>query len=74
MSGPMMGINRIWVHPSLRRRGLAGRLLDKARNHFLLSEVVPRENIAFSDPTEIGLAFARAYLPGGKVQTYRPRR
>lgn len=65
-----MGVNRIWVHQTLRRRGIAGLLLDRARSHFVSSDSVPREMIAFGSLTDSGLAFAKNYIPGGKVLLY----
>ncbi|KAK6109296.1 ESCO1/2 acetyl-transferase family protein [Brugia pahangi] len=65
-----MGVNRIWVHQTLRRRGIAALLLDHARSYFVSSDSVPREMIAFSSLTDSGLAFARNYISGGKVLLY----
>lgn len=57
----LMGVNRIWVHPCMRRRGIAALLLDRARAHFLGYGILPRERVAFSEPTIAGLAFASKY-------------
>lgn len=65
-----MGINRLWVHRCLRRKGIGALLLDHARAYFTGSEMVPREKVAFSSPTESGLAFAKSYVPDGKVLLY----
>ncbi|EFO27554.1 hypothetical protein LOAG_00934 [Loa loa] len=65
-----MGVNRIWVHQTLRHRGIAARLLDHARSHFVSSSSIPREMIAFSSLTDSGLAFAKNYIPGGKILLY----
>ncbi|VDO42387.1 unnamed protein product [Brugia timori] len=65
-----MGVNRIWVHQTLRRRGIAALLLDHARSYFVSSDSVPREMLAFSSLTDSGLAFARNYISGGKVLLY----
>ncbi|VDN00205.1 unnamed protein product [Onchocerca ochengi] len=62
-----MGVNRIWVHQTLRRKGIAALLLDHARSHFISSNFVQREMIAFSSLTDSGLAFAKNYIPGGKI-------
>ncbi|MCP9260641.1 N-acetyltransferase ESCO2 [Dirofilaria immitis] len=69
-SNVYMGVNRIWVHQTLRRKGIAVLLLDHARSHFVSSNFVPREMIAFSSLTDSGLAFAKNYIPGGKVLLY----
>ncbi|VDK78171.1 unnamed protein product [Litomosoides sigmodontis] len=65
-----MGVNRIWVHQTLRRKGVAALLLDHARLHFVSSGSVPREFVAFSSLTDSGFEFARNYTPGGKVLLY----
>lgn len=65
-----MGVNRIWVHQTLRRKGVAAILLDHARLHFVSSHCVPREMVAFSSLTDDGLAFAKNYIPEGKVLFY----
>lgn len=65
-----MGVNRIWVHHTLRRKGIATFLLDHARLHFVSSDPVPRKMIAFSSLTDSGFAFAKNYIPEGKVLLY----
>ncbi|KAL3986323.1 ESCO1/2 acetyl-transferase family protein [Acanthocheilonema viteae] len=65
-----MGVNRMWVHQTLRRKGIAALLLDHARMHFISSDSVPREMIAFNSLTDTGFAFAKNYIPGGKVLLY----
>ncbi|CAG9535939.1 unnamed protein product [Cercopithifilaria johnstoni] len=69
-SNVYMGVNRIWVHQTLRRKGIAAFLLDHARLHFVSSDSVPREMIAFNSLTDSGFAFAKNYTPGGKVLLY----
>lgn len=49
-----LGVSRIWVDSKHRSRGFASNLLDwKCKGN--------RERIAFSQPTPIGFAFAKAY-------------
>ncbi|KHN74247.1 N-acetyltransferase ESCO1 [Toxocara canis] len=59
--GNLMGVNRMWVHPCVRRKGIAFRLVERARAHFLGYGILPRERVAFSEPTIDGLAFASKY-------------
>ncbi|KHN85291.1 N-acetyltransferase ESCO2 [Toxocara canis] len=59
--GNLMGVNRVWVHPCVRRKGIAFRLVERARAHFLGYGILPRERVAFSEPTIDGLAFASKY-------------
>uniref|UniRef100_A0A915PVR8 N-acetyltransferase ESCO acetyl-transferase domain-containing protein n=1 Tax=Setaria digitata TaxID=48799 RepID=A0A915PVR8_9BILA len=65
-----MGVNRIWVHQCLRRKGIAVLLLDHVRSHFISSDLITRDRIAFSSLTDSGLAFAKNYACGGKVLLY----
>jgi len=55
------GVRAVWVHPAHRRAGTARRLLDAARAGLLAGAVLPRELLAFSQPTPEGRALAAAY-------------
>ncbi|VDN06224.1 unnamed protein product [Thelazia callipaeda] len=66
-----MGVNRIWVHQILRGKGIAAVLLDHARTNFIRSDVIPRNRIVFSSPTENGLRFAKSYVPKEKLLFYK---
>ena len=74
----LIGIHQIWVHSRFRRRGVASRLIDTVREKMLYGMVVPRNQVAFSSPTEAGASFARRYstflsdatLNGGQVLVY----
>lgn len=50
----LLGISRIWTSTSHRRKGIAAALLDAARRNFFYGMEVPKEKIAFSQPTESG--------------------
>jgi hypothetical protein len=54
-----IGVLRLWVLGQHRRRGIATTAVDAARHHSLRS--IPKCMVAFSEPTEAGLAFARHY-------------
>lgn len=63
-----VGVARIWVHHSFRRKGIARNLIDSLRANFLSltgggcdSRILQRDEIAFSDPTDEGLQFAKNY-------------
>jgi N-acetyltransferase len=61
-SKAVMGIYQIWVHHKHRRHGIASTLLDIARKHMCFGySAIPIDQIAFSSPTESGLAFAKLY-------------
>lgn len=75
-----MGVNRIWIHYQLRRKGLATLLLDSALDIMSNNEngaKLPRKNMrrrmAFSDPTEAGKQLAISYVgnqENGRYITY----
>ena len=56
------GISRIWVWPGLRRNKIASRLLDCVRLNFLYFCYIASNQIAFSDPTQLGQALAKSYF------------
>ncbi|KAK9844081.1 hypothetical protein WJX81_004119 [Elliptochloris bilobata] len=51
--------------------GVATRLMDAARCHCIAGYVVPRAELAFTNPTEAGCAFARAYSQGDDFLVYK---
>jgi len=57
-----LGVNRIWVHSAVRRKGIASLLLDSARRMLVSGGVLPKSRVAFSEPTEQGQRLASAYL------------
>ena len=62
-----IGVSRLWVSSSSRRQNVSTHLLDALRKHFMTmtastSQVIPKEQVAFSDPTESGLKFAQKYF------------
>jgi N-acetyltransferase len=65
-----MGVRQIWVHAKYRRGGIAQRLLDVARKHFVFGAILQRNHIAFSQPTTDGLRFALAYTKSSKIWGY----
>jgi len=58
----VLGINRIWVTKSERRKQIATTLLDIARQHMFYNYIVKKEEIAFSQPTQEGRKLATNYL------------
>lgn len=58
----VMGISRIWCCNKYRKDGIATALLDCARGTFRRGCVVPKEHIAFSQPTAGGKALARKWF------------
>ncbi|MCJ1404881.1 N-acetyltransferase O1 (Establishment of cohesion protein 1) [Xylographa trunciseda] len=50
----LLGISRIWTSKSHRRKGIASALMDCARGNFFYGIEVPKEMVAFSQPTDSG--------------------
>ncbi|CAO1629678.1 unnamed protein product [Parajaminaea phylloscopi] len=70
---PRVGVHRIYVLPSLRRHGLARKLLDAALEHAVYGMSAAKllastkggtksDAVAFSQPTDAGRSLARAWL------------
>ncbi|KAG2392583.1 hypothetical protein C9374_011308 [Naegleria lovaniensis] len=55
------GVNRIWVKEEHRRNGIASKLLDAVREHYVYGIHLEKSDIAFSPPTPKGAYFARVY-------------
>ncbi len=70
----LCGISRIWVSTSMRRNKIATKLLDCARMNFLYFRVLELNEIAFSDPTQLGQAFAKSYLQNEHFLVYNSTR
>lgn len=60
----LMGVSRIWTCSSHRRRGIAARLLDCARETFIYGMHLEKSMVAFSQPTESGGGLARGWFCG----------
>ncbi|NXA54018.1 ESCO2 acetyltransferase, partial [Nothocercus julius] len=57
----LCGISRVWVFSLARRKGVARRMVDAARNTFMYGCYLSTDEIAFSDPTPDGKLFATKY-------------
>ena len=57
----LLGISRIWTSKSHRRKGIASALLDCVRGSFFYGIEVPREMVAFSQPSESGGRLAESW-------------
>lgn len=58
----LLGISRLWTSKSHRGRGIAIDLLDCARGNFFYGMEVPKNLVAFSQPTESGGRLARRWF------------
>jgi ribosomal protein S18 acetylase RimI-like enzyme len=66
----LMGIHCVWVHSKCRSQGVATKLVDACRQHFLFGQIIPRSALAFSQPTSDGKAFALTYIQGSSMRVY----
>ena len=65
-----LGVQRLWVHPAHRRRGVASRLLAVVSREFVLGHRISRSAVAFTGLTAEGRAFARAFCGETDVRIY----
>lgn len=56
-----MSVDRVWVDSSHRRHGLATTLVDSARKYLIPNMEIPKDRMAFSWPTKLGIGFALGY-------------
>lgn len=66
-----VGVARLWVHPHYRRQGIATALLDTLRCNFRFDREIDRRQVAFSDPTNEGRAFAQRYVGDKEFLVFR---
>jgi hypothetical protein len=59
----LVGIYQLWTLRNRRGQGIATRLVDAARSRLVFGMQVPPSQVAFSSPTQAGLAFAKMYAP-----------
>lgn len=60
----IMCVDRIWTDGTQMRKGYASRLVDCARDSFVVGMKLGKEQVSFSVPTTVGEAFARKYCRG----------
>ena len=65
-----LGIRLIWVREGFRHIGIASRLIDTARRYFQYGSIIQLNKIAFSQPTNDGLAFALKYTKNNQIIGY----
>ncbi|XP_022097058.1 N-acetyltransferase ESCO2-like [Acanthaster planci] len=65
------GVSRIWVASQERRKKIATKLLECLRNYFMFGSVLPKESIAFSDPTPDGKMLATSYMKTARFLVYK---
>ncbi len=62
ISSDYVGVRVIWIHSQYRRQQWARLLLDNARASFSFGQVIDKQKLAFSQPTSLGLTFAKGYI------------
>ncbi|XP_010534388.1 PREDICTED: protein CHROMOSOME TRANSMISSION FIDELITY 7 isoform X2 [Tarenaya hassleriana] len=65
------GVRAIWVSPSNRRKGIATQLLDTLRESFCHGRVLEKSQLAFSQPSSLGKAFAFSYFATSAFLVYK---
>ncbi|KAE8315697.1 ESCO1/2 acetyl-transferase-domain-containing protein [Aspergillus transmontanensis] len=66
----IVGISRIWTSGSSRRKGIAMDLLDCVVSNFIYGMEIPKEQMAFSQPTESGRALAQSFFGDDEWHVY----
>lgn len=67
----VVGVNRLWVLPKFRRRGIASILLKAVQKSFLYGVPnIDSSKIAFSQPTAAGRSTALSFSQGSGVLVY----
>ncbi|KAB8254264.1 ESCO1/2 acetyl-transferase-domain-containing protein [Aspergillus pseudonomiae] len=66
----IVGISRIWTSGSSRRKGIAMDLLDCVVSNFIYGMEIPKEQMAFSQPTESGRALAQSFFGDEEWHVY----
>lgn len=56
-----IGVSRIWIAPTWRRRGLGAVLLDTVCRHLVYGVTFKKEELAFSQPSFAGGLLAKAF-------------
>lgn len=67
----MVGISRIWTSGSSRRKGIAMDLLDCVVVNFIYGLEIPRDQIAFSQPTESGKRLIQSFFADEPWHVYK---
>lgn len=57
-----LGISRIWTSKEVRRKGIAWTLLNTAISNFDFAVSIPKQLVAFSQPTDSGARLARSWF------------
>merc|ERR1712228_340577 len=65
-----IGVVKIWVHPSHRRKGIGSLLMDCIQTKFVYATKINKKYIAFCQPTRCGKQFAQKYCKTKHILVY----
>jgi len=63
-------VRLMWTSQSCRRRKIASKLLDCARAQLISGQIIPRESVAFSQPSHDGGIFILKYTGSSEFLVY----
>lgn len=63
-------VRLMWTSKSCRRQKIASKLLDCARAQLIPGQIIPRENVAFSQPSQDGGIFILRYTGSSEFLVY----
>jgi hypothetical protein len=63
-------VRLMWTSRVSRRKHVATKLLDCARAQLVSGQIIPRENIAFSQPSHDGALFIQKYVQSSEFYVY----
>lgn len=66
----IVGVSRIWTSESSRRKGIAMDLLDCVVSNFIYGMEIPKDKVAFSQPTESGKRLAESFFGTDEWHVY----
>lgn len=58
----VVGVSRLWTSKTFRKKGIANNLLDCVLTQFIYGLDVEKEEVAFSQPTDMGAALAKGWF------------
>lgn len=58
----IVGVSRLWTSKAFRKKGIANNLLDCVLTQFIYGLDIEKEEVAFSQPTDLGAALAKSWF------------
>lgn len=63
-------VRLMWTSQSFRRRKIASKLLDCARAQLVSGQIIPRKDVAFTQPSQEGAKFIQNYTGSSEFLVY----